>query len=73
MKKYIVTACLVLLVNIVTAQTASTKKTNRFVDLALTAGTSQGSAAFSYVHNWKIGKKQKWEIGIGGRLTNSSC
>ena len=70
MKSSIVTICLVLLVSIVTAQTVSTKKTNRFVDLALTAGTSQGSAAFSYVHNWKIGKKQKWEIGIGGRLTS---
>ena len=64
MKRYIVTACLVLLVKIITAQTVSTKNINRFVDLALTAGTSQGSAALSYVHNWKIGKKQKWEIGI---------
>lgn len=70
MKRSIVTICLVLLVSIVSAQTESTKKTNRFVDLALTAGTSQGSAALSYVHNWKIGKKQKWEIGIGGRLTS---
>ncbi|MBL0884268.1 MAG: hypothetical protein IBJ16_13155 [Chitinophagaceae bacterium] len=70
MKRFIATACLALLVSIVTAQTVSTKKANQFVDLALTAGTSQGSAALSYVHNWKIGKKQKWEIGIGGRLTS---
>lgn len=61
---------LLLLVNIAMAQTMPTKKTNRFIDLALTAGTSQGSVAFSYVHNWKIGKKQKWEIGVGGRLTS---
>lgn len=61
---------LLLLVNIAMAQTVPTKKTNRFIDLALTAGTSQGSVAFSYVHNWKIGKKQKWEIGVGGRLTS---
>lgn len=61
---------LLLLVNIAMAQTVPIKKTNRFIDLALTAGTSQGSVAFSYVHNWKIGKKQKWEIGVGGRLTS---
>ena len=70
MKRFIVTFCMMLLVGMVAAQKESTSKTNRFVDLALTAGASQGSAALSYVHNWKIGKKQKWEIGIGGRLTS---
>ncbi len=70
MQKIGVAFCLMFFVSMATAQTVSTKKTNRFVDVALTAGSSQGAAAFSYVHNWKIGKKQKWEIGIGGRLTS---
>ena len=70
MKSVGVILSLILLTNVATAQTVPTKKTNRFIDLAVTAGSSQGSAAFSYVHNWKIGKKQKWEIGLGGRLTS---
>lgn len=42
---------------------------NRFVDLTGTVGSSQGSAALAFVHNWKLWKKQKFEIGIGGRYT----
>ena len=42
---------------------------NQFVDLTGTVGESQGSAAAAYVHNWKLGKKQKFEIGIGARFT----
>lgn len=72
MKKNII--FLVLLVSTcgVVAQSPSpkTKKINKYADLAVTAGASQGSAALSYVHNWKIGKKEKWEIGIGARLTS---
>lgn len=59
-----------LATSVAIAQTKTEKKTNRYADLAVTAGSSQGSVALSYVHNWKIGKKQKWEIGIGARLTN---
>ena len=42
---------------------------NRFVDLTGTVGASQGAAAVAFVHNWKLGKKQKFEIGIGARKT----
>ena len=42
---------------------------HQYVDLALTAGASQGTAAFSYVYHWKLGKKQAWQIGLGARLT----
>ncbi len=70
MKRSILTFNLILIVCIVSAQTTPTSKNNRLIDLAITAGSSQGGAAFSYVHNWKIGKKQKWEIGLGGRLTS---
>lgn len=44
---------------------------NRFVDLAATVGSSRGAVALSFVHNWKIGKKKKWEAGIGARFTSS--
>ncbi len=44
-------------------------KHNRFADLTVSAGSSQGTVAASYVYNWKLGKKSKWEAGIGARWT----
>lgn len=41
----------------------------KFADITSTAGSSQGSAAASYVYIWKIGKQQKIETGIGARWT----
>lgn len=52
------------------AQTKLTQRIDKYADLAFTVGSSQGSVAFSYMHNWKLGKKQKWQIGFGGRLTS---
>jgi hypothetical protein len=49
----------------------SHSKKDAFIDLAGTVGSSRGAAALSYVHNWKLGKKQKWEAGIGARFTSS--
>ena len=43
----------------------------QFADLAGTVGSNRGTAALSYVHNWKIGRKQRWEAGIGARFTSS--
>lgn len=43
---------------------------NQFVDIAGTIGKSQGTAAASYVHNWKIGKRKRWEAGLGLRWTS---
>lgn len=40
-----------------------------FVDLTGTVGTSQATGAASYVHNWKLGRKQKIEVGLGARWT----
>ena len=56
--------------NIFGQQHASQKK-DQYVDLAATIGSSRGSVAASYVYNWKLGKKKKWEAGIGARLTSS--
>lgn len=46
------------------------QKNTSNVDLAATVGASQGSGAFSYLYNWRLGKKKKFEIGVGGRLTS---
>lgn len=52
------------------AITANGQKRNSYIDVAGTAGASQGSAAASYTYNWKIGSKGKFEIGAGARWTS---
>jgi len=51
------------------AQSQSASRVDPFVDITGTFGKDQGSGAASYVYNWKIGKKQKIEIGLGARWT----
>ena len=43
---------------------------NQFIDFAATIGNSRGTMALSYVHNWKLGKKEKWEAGLGVRFSS---
>ncbi len=38
-------------------------------DLGLAFGSSEVTFTGAYLHNWKLGKKQKFEIGAGGRFT----
>ncbi len=42
---------------------------NKFADFSVTFGSEQGTLAASYVHNWRMGKTRKFEIGIGARST----
>lgn len=32
-------------------------------------GDSRGTLSLSYLHNWRVGKNKKFEIGVGGRFT----
>jgi hypothetical protein len=52
------------------AQTYTLPRINHFVDLSATFGESQAAIAASYVHNWRLGKSKKWEIGYGVRWTS---
>lgn len=52
------------------AQDSGQISRNKFVDVTATVGSSQGSFAASYVYNWQLGKRKKWEAGIGARLTS---
>ncbi len=52
------------------AQTTSLPRINRFVDFSATIGESQGVLAASYVHNWRLGTKKKWEAGLGLRWSS---
>ncbi|MES2005841.1 MAG: hypothetical protein V4450_15090 [Bacteroidota bacterium] len=49
---------------------SSLPKVSQFFDLTGTLGESEGAIAGAYVHNWHLGKKKKWEIGYGVRLTS---
>lgn len=69
-KKILITGIVLCSVIITKAQVKKSPAYNQFVDLTGTIGSSQGSIAGSYVYNWKIGKKKKWEAGIGARWTS---
>jgi hypothetical protein len=71
MKKIIAVAFAFLMGKDGFSQTNKLSKTNEFIDLAATIGSSRGAVVASYVYNWRLGQKKKWEIGIGGRLTSS--
>jgi hypothetical protein len=52
------------------AQQKEKPRTSRWLDITGTVGSSQGSVAGAYVHNWKVGKRHRWELGTGLRVTN---
>lgn len=60
---------IVLLFSVYVSAQKKTIGTSRFVDLAGTIGKSQGTIATSFVNNWKLGKRKKWEAGLGFRWT----
>ncbi len=61
---------IVLLSNMVNAQQKKTKAVDNFVDITAGIGSSQYTGALSYVYNWKVGKRKRWELGLGGRFTS---
>jgi hypothetical protein len=63
-------ALLVLLSVGTMAQQKAPDRINQFADVAGTIGSSQGTAALSYIYNWRLGKKRKWEAGLGVRWTS---
>jgi len=69
-KKTLLLAVLIMGLKISYAQQKDLPHFNQFVDLAATAGSNQGTIAGSYVYNWRLGEKRKFEIGIGGRVTS---
>jgi hypothetical protein len=68
MKSFFALTILLLAGMAVAGQTKDLKR-NQFADFSVTAGKSQQSFALSYVYNWKVFKKKKFEIGLGLRNT----
>lgn len=69
MKRYLLVVLVMVITTVAMGQTSKLPRMNQFVDVAGTIGSSEGSAAASYVYNWRIGKKKKWEAGLGLRYT----
>jgi hypothetical protein len=69
MKKYLLAALFFLVAATIQAQVQSLPRINQFADLTGTVGQSQGTVSASYIYNWRIGKKKKWEAGLGVRYT----
>jgi len=69
--KQIILCIVVMLLCTVTAnaQPGKTRAVNNFADLTIGIGSSQVTGSLGYVYNWKIGKRKKWEIGLGARYT----
>ncbi|HEY0679040.1 MAG TPA: outer membrane beta-barrel protein [Chitinophagaceae bacterium] len=61
---------LTILLGISLSVIASAQSTSKFADITGTIGSSQGSISGSYVHNWKLFRKKKWEAGLGARWTS---
>ncbi len=71
MKKIIFTTFLFVLVSgIAIAQQKKPKAVDNFVDITAGIGSSQYTGALSYVYNWKVGKRKRWELGLGARFTS---
>ena len=68
MKKSLALSILLLAGMTVWGQTKDSR-INQFADFSVTFGQSQQSFALSYVYNWQVGKKKKWEFGVGARNT----
>lgn len=56
-----------LLVSNVHAQSANNSRINAFLDFTVAIGKQEGTAAFSYVENWRLGKDRKLLLGLGLR------
>ncbi len=41
-----------------------------YLDFTIAFGDQEGTAAVSYIRNWRLGKKRKLELGLGLRLTS---
>lgn len=68
MKKILLSSFLVMSFSFLIAQKSNS--TEKAFSLSTAFGNSEFSTAFMYQHMWKLGKKERFKIGGGIRLTN---
>ncbi len=70
MKKLLLASLFFILAESVFAQEIPVIKTQRnYIDFGAGFGGDQAGLSASYLHNWHIGKKKKFFLGVGGRFT----
>ena len=67
MRSLVLLFFLFLCITVATAQ--QNLSISNSIDLGIGIGSSQATLSSAYIHNWNLGKKQKIQIGLGGRLT----
>lgn len=65
-----ITSTLSILIALANVSLAQKSKSANYGDVSVALEASQSSLTIDYFHNWKLGKKQKLEIGFGGRFTS---
>ena len=68
MKQIIISVVVLFLTTTAAAQEKKIRAVNNFADVTIGIGTSQVTGSLSYVYNWKVGKRKKWELGLGARF-----
>jgi hypothetical protein len=59
----------VIFISRVHAQNEAFPRIDAHLDLTIAAGNQEGTAAFSYVRNWRLGQARRLELGFGLRST----
>ncbi|MEO7305958.1 MAG: hypothetical protein ABIR78_12780 [Ferruginibacter sp.] len=62
--------CYMLLSGSVIAQQKKIRAVDNFAEFTAGIGSSQGTGSLAYVYNWKLGKRNKIELGLGARFTS---
>lgn len=70
MKNLLAMLVFLMVYNVCMSQQKTITHKSQWIDLTATVGSSQGTAALSYVHTWKIGLRKKLEAGLGARFTS---
>lgn len=52
------------------AQQSGPPRIHAYLDLTFAIGNQEGTAAFSYIRNWRLGKTRKLDLGLGLRWTS---
>jgi hypothetical protein len=70
MKRILIPTVFVLLILSASAQKNKVRAIDNFAELTGGIGASQATVSLAYVFNWKVGKRKKFELGLGARFAS---
>ncbi|NJN42233.1 MAG: hypothetical protein HC811_08445 [Flammeovirgaceae bacterium] len=54
---------------VISIEAFSQAQTESFLDMDAAIGSAEGTFSMAYIHNWKVGKRKKLLLGVGGRFS----